>query len=86
MSETVVISTPCTSSESCGVLLVSAGHDLTGHQTSATMSFSQFVHSPLLTMLYYTVFNRPGVTGAVIQTPPSLIKSAILFLQIFKTP
>ena len=40
----------------CGVLLFSAGHDLTGHQTSATMSFCQFVHSPLLTMLYYTGF------------------------------
>ena len=36
------------------VLLFSAGHDLTGHQTSATMSFCQFVNSPLLTMLYYT--------------------------------
>ena len=51
----------------CGVLLFSAGHDLTGHQTSATMSFCQFVHSPLLTMLYYTGFSnihymqtRPG--------------------------
>ena len=48
--------TPRTSSESCGVLLFSAGHDLTGHQTSAKMSFCQFVHSPLLTMLYFTGF------------------------------
>ena len=33
---------------------------------------------------------RPCVAGAVLKTPPSLInrsiKSAILFLQIFKTP
>ena len=25
------------------------------------------------------LFNRPGVAGAVLQTPPSLIKSVILF-------
>ena len=33
-----------------------AGQDVTGHQTSPTLSLCQFVHSPLLTTLYYTGF------------------------------
>ena len=30
------------------------------------------------------VFNRPGIAGAVLQTPPSFVNC--LFLQIFRTP
>ena len=59
--------TPRTSSESCVVLLFSAGQEVTGHQTSVTMSFCHFGESCLLTMLYYTCFSnihvmqtRPG--------------------------
>ena len=40
----------------------------------------------LLPYLYHfinLVINRPGVAGAVLQSPPSLIKSVTLFLQIF---
>ena len=33
----------------------------------------------------HSVFNRPGVAGAVLQTPLCLIKSVVLFLLIFKT-
>ena len=42
-----------------------------------------------LSMLSYLTFNRPGLAGAVLQTPlsfiDSLIDSFILFFQIFNT-
>ena len=67
LQENIFLGTPRTSSESCGVLLFSAGQEVTGHQTSATMSFCQFVDICLLTLLYYTGFSninfmqtRPG--------------------------
>ena len=72
--------TPCTSSECCGVLLFSAGNDLTGHQTSATMCFRQFVHSPLLTMLYYTGFS-PNIY--YMQTRPGGYKIPCKLIWIF---
>ena len=44
----------------------------------------------VLNPFFKDIFYRPGVGGAVLQTPPSLIYSfihlEILFLKIFKTP
>ena len=47
---------------------------LQGQYKAYTGHYKTFVFQPMLTQaLVSTIFNRPGVAGAVLQTPPWLI-------------
>ena len=53
--------------------------------TRQILHLSTTLYKTDLSSIYYPIINRPGVAGAVLQTASLLIKSFILFLQIFRT-